>query len=78
MKNWFIKNRFEILKNGVVALLCALIVVITIYGINDIKNTTFTFDDGIEDIELTDEMVEAYVTLAHMSDEEFVKMYWGD
>lgn len=70
MKNWFIKRRDDMVIAGLVALACVMVACFTISGINDIKNTTVTFDDGIEEIELTEEMVETYVTLANMALED--------
>lgn len=70
MKNWFIKRREDVVIAGLVVLACIMVTCFTISGINDIKNTTVTFDDGIEEIELTEEMVETYVTLANMALED--------
>lgn len=71
MKNWFIKRRDDIIVAIVGVLGCALMIGFVISGINDLKETKITFDDGIEQIELTDEMVEAYAALVQLGMEEW-------
>ena len=70
MKNWTIKNREGIVVAVIGVLMSILIVGSMILKFDDVTKVDYVVDDHIEDVELTDEMVETYqvVVLSGMED----------
>lgn len=62
MKNWFIKNYEQVAKWIAVVLCCIALAGIVTFGVRDLTNTHIEWDFE-ENVELTDEMVEAYRVL---------------
>ena len=63
MKNWTIKNREGIVVAVIGVLMSILIVGSMILKFDDVTKVDYVVDDHIEDVELTDEMVETYRVL---------------
>lgn len=66
MKNWIVNKREKIIDAILVVLLCAMGIGFTIAGVNDIKNTTYEFNDYVYDTEYSVEMTEAACELMAM------------
>ena len=67
MKNWTIKNREGIVVAVIGVLMSILVVGSMILKFDDVMRVDYVVDDHIEDVELTDEMVETYRVLVHNS-----------
>ena len=63
MKNLFIKNREGIVVAVIGVLMSILIIGSMILKFDDVMRVDYVVDDHIEDVELTDEMVEMYRVL---------------
>ena len=63
MKNWTIKNRESIVVAVIGVLMSILVVGSMILKFDDVMRVDYVVDDHIEDVELTDEMVETYQVL---------------
>ena len=63
MKNWTIKNREGIVVAVIGVLMSILIIGSMILKFDDVMRVNYVVDDHIEDVELTDEMVETYRVL---------------
>ena len=63
MKNLFTKNREGIVVAVIGVLMSILIIGSMILKFDDIMQVDYVVDDHIEDVELTDEMVETYRVL---------------
>ena len=63
MKNWTIKNREGIVVAVIGVLMSILVVGSMIFKFDDVMRVDYVVDDHIEDVELTDEMVETYRVL---------------
>ena len=63
MKNWTIKNREGIVVAVIGVLMSILVIGSMILKFDDVMRVDYVVDDHIEDVELTDEMVEAYQVL---------------
>ena len=63
MKNWTIKNRESIVVAVIGVLMSILVVGSMILKFDDVMRVDYVVDDHIEDVELTDEMVETYRVL---------------
>ena len=63
MKNWTIKNREGIVVAVIGVLMSILVVGSMILKFDDVMRVDYVVDDHIEDVELTDEMVEIYRVL---------------
>lgn len=63
MKNLFIKNREGIVVAVIGVLMSILIIGSMILKFDDVMRVDYVVDDHIEDVELTDEMVETYRVL---------------
>ena len=63
MKNLFIKNRKGIVVAVIGVLMSILIIGSMILKFDDVMRVDYVVDDHIEDVELTDEMVETYRVL---------------
>ena len=63
MKNLFIKNRKGIVVAVIGVLMSILVVGSMILKFDDVMRVDYVVDDHIEDVELTDEMVETYRVL---------------
>ena len=63
MKNWTIKNREGIVVAVIGVLMSILVVGSMILKFDDVMRVDHVVDDHIEDVELTDEMVETYRVL---------------
>ena len=63
MKNWTIKNREGIVVAVIGVLMSILVVGSMILKFDDVMRVDYVVDDHIEDVELTDEMVETYQIL---------------
>ena len=63
MKNWTIKNREGIVVAVIGVLMSILVVGSMILKFDDAMRVDYVVDDHIEDVELTDEMVETYRVL---------------
>ena len=63
MKNWTIKNRECIVVAVIGVLMSILVVGSMILKFDDVMRVDYVVDDHIEDVELTDEMVETYRVL---------------
>ena len=70
MKNLFAKNREGIMVAVIGVLMSILVVGSMILKFDDVMRVDYVVDDHIEDVELTDEMVETYqvVVLNGMGD----------
>ena len=70
MKNWTIKNREGIVVAVIGVLMSILVVGSMILKFDDVMRVDYVVDDHIEDVELTDEMVETYriLVLSGMGD----------
>ena len=70
MKNWTIKNCEGIVVAVIGVLMSILVVGSMILKFDDVMRVDYVVDDHIEDVELTDEMVEAYrvLVLSSMGD----------
>ena len=66
MKNWTIKNREGIVVAVIGVLMSILIVGSMILKFDDVMRVDYIVDDHIEDVELTDEMVETYCNLVRI------------
>lgn len=65
MKNLFAKNREGIVVAVIGVLMSILVIGSMILKFDDVMRVDYVVDDHIEDVELTDEMVEAYRALVH-------------
>ena len=63
MKNLFIKNREGIVVAVIGVLLSILVIGSMILKFDEVMRVDYVVDDHIEDVELTDEMVEPYRVL---------------
>ena len=63
MKNLFVKNREGIVVAVIGVLMSILVIGSMILKFDDVMRVDYVVDDHIEDVELTDEMVEAYRVL---------------
>ena len=63
MKNLFSKNREGIVVAVIGVLMSILVIGSMILKIDDVMRVDYVVDDHIEDVELTDEMVETYRVL---------------
>ena len=63
MKNLFVKNRKGIMVAVIGVLMSILVVGSMILKFDDVMRVDYVVDDHIEDVELTDEMVETYRVL---------------
>ena len=63
MKNLFAKNREGIVVAVIGVLMSILVVGSMILKFDDVMRVDYVVDDHIEDVELTDEMVETYRVL---------------
>ena len=63
MKNLFSKNREGIVVAVIGVLMSILVVGSMILKFDDVMRVDYVVDDHIEDVELTDEMVETYRVL---------------
>ena len=63
MKNWTIKNCEGIVVAVIGVLMSILVVGSMILKFDDVMRVDYVVDDHIEDVELTDEMVETYRVL---------------
>ena len=63
MKNLFDKNREGIMVAVIGVLMSILVVGSMILKFDDVMRVDYVVDDHIEDVELTDEMVETYRVL---------------
>ena len=63
MKNLFAKNREGIVVAVIGVLMSILVVGSMILKFDDVMRVDYVVDDYIEDVELTDEMVETYRVL---------------
>ena len=63
MKNLFVKNREGIVVAVIGVLLSILVIGSMILKFDDVMRVDYVVDDHIEDVELTDEMVETYRVL---------------
>ena len=63
MKNWTIKNREGIVVAVIGVLMSILIIGSMILKFDDVMRVDYVVDDHIEDVELTEEMVETYRVL---------------
>ena len=63
MKNLFIKNREGIVVAVIGVLMSILVVGSMILKFDDVMRVDYVVDDHIEDVELTEEMVETYRVL---------------
>ena len=63
MKNLFAKNREGIVVAVIGVLMSILVIGSMILKFDDVMRVDYVVDDRIEDVELTDEMVEAYRVL---------------
>lgn len=63
MKNLFAKNREGIVVAVIGVLMSILVIGSMILKFDDVMRVDYVVDDHIEDVELTDEMVEAYRAL---------------
>ena len=63
MKNLFVKNREGIVVAVIGVLMSILVVGSMILKFDDVMRVDYVVDDHIEDVELTDEMVETYRVL---------------
>ena len=73
MKNWFVKNGERIVTTIMTAVIVTCMGVLIGAMVNSIKTfepIPLMEDDYIEQIELTDEMVEAYVALVYAGMED--------
>lgn len=63
MKNLFVKNREGVVVAVIGVLMSILIIGSMILKFDDAMRVDYVVDDHIEDVELTDEMVETYRVL---------------
>ena len=63
MKNLFVKNREGIVVAVIGVLMSILVIGSMILKFDDVMRVDYVIDDHIEDVELTDEMVETYRVL---------------
>ena len=63
MKNLFIKNHESIVVTVIGVLMSILVIGSMILKFDDVMRVNYVVDDYIEDVELTDEMVETYRVL---------------
>ena len=63
MKNLFVKNREGIVVAVIGVLMSILVIGSMILKFDDVMQVDYVVDDHIEDVELTDEMVETYRVL---------------
>ena len=63
MKNLFVKNREGIVVAVIGVLMSILIIGSMILKFDEVMRVDYVVDDHIEDVELTDEMVETYRVL---------------
>ena len=70
MKNLFVKNHENIVVAVIGVLMSILIIGSMILKFDDVMQVDYVVDDHIEDVELTDEMVETYrvLVLSDMGD----------
>ena len=70
MKNLFAKNREGIVVAVIGVLMSILVIGSMILKFDDVMRVDYVVDDHIEDVELTDEMVETYriLVLSGMGD----------
>ena len=70
MKNLFVKNHENIVVAVIGVLMSILVVGSMILKFDDVMRVDYVVDDHIEDVELTDEMVETYriLVLSGMGD----------
>lgn len=73
MKNWFVKNSERIAMTVMTTIIVSCMGILIASMVNSIKTfepIPLMEDDYIEQIELTDEMVEAYVALVYAGMED--------
>lgn len=63
MKNLFVKNREGIVVAVIGVLMSILVIGSMILKFDDVMRVDYVVDDHIEDVKLTDEMVETYRVL---------------
>ena len=63
MKNLFVKNREGIVVAVIGVLMSILVIGSMILKFDEVMRVDYVVDDHIEDVELTDEMVETYRVL---------------
>ena len=63
MKNLFVKNREGIVVAVIGVLMSILVIGSMILKFDDVMRVDYVVDDHIEDVELTEEMVETYRVL---------------
>ena len=63
MKNLFVKNHENIVVAVIGVLMSILVVRSMVLKFDDVMRVDYVVDDHIEDVELTDEMVETYRVL---------------
>ena len=63
MKNLFVKNREGIVVAVIGVLMSILVIGSMVLKFDDVMQVDYVVDDHIEDVELTDETVEAYRVL---------------
>ena len=63
MKNLFVKNHENIVVAVIGVLMSILVIGSMILKIDEVMRVDYVVDDHIEDVELTDEMVETYRVL---------------
>ena len=63
MKNWTIKNREGIVVAVIGVLMSILVIGSMILKFDDVMRVDYVVDNYIEDVELTEEMVETYRVL---------------
>ena len=63
MKNLFVKNREGIVVAVIGVLMSILVIGSMVLKFDDVMRVDYVVDDYIEDVELTDEMVETYRVL---------------
>lgn len=70
MKNLFAKNREDIVVAVIGVLMSILVIGSMILKFDDVMRVDYVVDDHIEDVELTEEMVETYrvLVLSDMGD----------
>ena len=77
MKNWTIKNREGIVVAVIGVLMSILVVGSMILKFDDVMRVDYVIDDHIEDVELTEEMVETYrvLVLSDMGDSQGLPIF---
>lgn len=80
MKNLFAKNREGIVVAVIGVLMSILVIGSMILKFDDVMRVDYVVDDHIEDVELTDEMVEAYraLVLSGMGDWQGLPIFFRE